>query len=56
MDLALTAYNRGPHNTWYIMRRNGGRKLPREILDFYATKVLDRYRALKGQYGDLPLN
>jgi soluble lytic murein transglycosylase-like protein len=56
MDLALTAYNRGPHNTWAIMRRTGNRKLPRDILDFYATKVLDRYRVLVDQYGKLPLN
>ena len=52
MDLALTAYNRGPYATRAIVRRHGG--LPRDILDFYATKVLDRYHLLLTEYGHLP--
>jgi len=54
MDIALTAYNRGPTATRALMRKYGG--LPRDILDFYATKVLDKYRELRGQYGHLPIS
>jgi soluble lytic murein transglycosylase-like protein len=55
MDLALTAYNRGPSATSHILRRHGGKKLPRDILDFYATPVLNRYHQLVATYGTLPL-
>lgn len=52
MDHALTAYNRGPHTTHYILQHHG--ELPEAIRDFYATKVLDRYGSLKAAYGHLP--
>lgn len=52
MDHALTAYNRGPSATQYLIRKYGD--LPREIRDFYATKVLDKYQELRGMYGHLP--
>ncbi|MEZ4272590.1 MAG: transglycosylase SLT domain-containing protein [Myxococcota bacterium] len=51
MDLALTAYNRGPSATRYILGRHG--RLPKDVRDFYATKVLDKYSALKHMYGHL---
>ena len=51
MDLILTAYNRGPSATRFIVGHNGG--LPRDIRDFYATKVLDKYRELTAKYGHL---
>ena len=54
MDYALTAYNRGPYNTHYILRNYGD--LPAHVRDFYATKVLDRYETLKGLYGHLPMS
>ena len=54
MDYALTAYNRGPHATHYILQSYGD--LPAGVRDFYATKVLDRYRYLVSQYGHLPLS
>lgn len=53
MEHALTAYNRGPGATMSILHNHG--KLPTQIRDFYATKVLSHYKALKGQYGHLPL-
>ena len=53
MDLALTAYNRGPHNTGAILRRNG--KLPADIHAFYSAKVFERYRNLRAEFGELPL-
>lgn len=49
LDHALTAYNRGPAATGYILRRSG--ELPQEIYDFYAGKVLDRYASLMMRYG-----
>ena len=52
MELALTAYNRGPRATRHIKRKYG--KLPPEIRDFYATKVLDKYREFRRSYGHLP--
>lgn len=52
LEHALTAYNRGPKATRFLINEHGS--LPREIADFYATKVLDKYRKLKWQYGDLP--
>ncbi len=53
LDVALTAYNRGPKATRYIMQQHGG--LPEAIRDFYATKVLQHYQALRSKYGHLPL-
>jgi len=53
LDLALTAYNRGPSNTRYIIKRFGGR-LPDSVRDVYAGKVMHRYRGLRAFYGDLP--
>ena len=52
LEVSLTAYNRGPKATQFILKEHG--KLPRDIVDSYATKVLDHYRKLKVQYGDLP--
>lgn len=52
IDHALTAYNRGPAATQYLVSKYGD--LPREIRDFYATKVLDKYRELQAKYGHLP--
>jgi soluble lytic murein transglycosylase-like protein len=54
IDLILTAYNRGPRATRFITSRNGGR-LPSDIRDFYATKVLDKYEKLRKAYGHLPV-
>jgi soluble lytic murein transglycosylase-like protein len=54
MDHALTAYNRGPHATKYILTNYG--ELPDSVRDFYATKVLDRYHTLVAAYGHLPLS
>ncbi len=51
-DLVLTAYNRGPRATRYLVRHNG--HLPKEIRDFYATKVFKKYRELRRKYGRLP--
>ncbi len=53
IDVALTAYNRGPTNTRSILNRFG--RLPDSVRDFYAGKVLDKYRVLRAQYGELPL-
>lgn len=50
LDQALTAYNRGPAATRYILATQG--RLPHEIYDFYAGKVLDRYRGLLFRYGE----
>ena len=50
LDLSLTAYNRGPAATRYILGTHG--RLPHEIYDFYAGKVLDRYRTLLFRYGE----
>lgn len=54
MDFALTAYNRGPQATRYIVRKYGD--LPQEVHDFYSGKVLANYRRLQGKYGHLPLS
>lgn len=51
-DRALTAYNRGPSATRYLMNKHGG--LPKEIRDFYAAKVLECYRDFRDIYGHLP--
>ncbi len=53
MDYALTAYNRGPHATRYLVDRFG--RLPPPIYDFYAGKVLGYYEKLKATYGKLPM-
>ncbi len=53
MDYALTAYNRGPHATRYLVDRFG--RLPPPIYDFYAAKVLGHYEKLKAMYGKLPM-
>ena len=52
MDMALTAYNRGPHNMRAILQRFGN--LPVSVRAFYAAKVLDRYQVLLKAYGALP--
>lgn len=52
LDQALTAYNRGPAATRYILSTHG--RLPHEIHDFYAGKVLDRYKNLLWRYGERP--
>lgn len=54
LELALTAYNRGPSATRYLVRTHG--KLPEEIREFYAAKVMEKYRDLRGRYGHLPLS
>jgi len=54
LDLALTAYNRGPGATRHIVNRYGD--LPEEIYDFYAGPVLRNFRRLRRVYGDLPLS
>ncbi|MEE8410676.1 MAG: lytic transglycosylase domain-containing protein, partial [Myxococcota bacterium] len=54
LDQILTAYNRGPRATRYIISAHG--ELPEEIRDFYATKVLERYRTLHAAYGHLPIS
>lgn len=53
MDYALTAYNRGPHATRYLVDRFG--RLPPPVYDFYAAKVLGYYEKLKATYGKLPM-
>lgn len=53
LELALTAYNRGPNNTRFILRRFG--HLPDSVRDVYAGKVLKRYKDLRASYGSLPL-
>ena len=53
LELALTAYNRGPTNTRFLLRRFG--RLPDTVRDVYAGKVLRRYRDLRAEYGTLPL-
>lgn len=50
LDTSLTAYNRGPAATRYILQRHG--RLPEEIRTFYAGKVLDRYAQLLRRYGE----
>ncbi|MBI5507141.1 MAG: lytic transglycosylase domain-containing protein [Deltaproteobacteria bacterium] len=52
LDWALTAYNRGPTATWSLLRNNG--ELPPAIVDFYAAKVIGRYRRLEDRYGSRP--
>lgn len=52
MDVALTAYNRGPANTRFIMQHHGA--LPAKVREFYAGRVLEKYRHLKAAYGSLP--
>ena len=54
MDYALTAYNRGPHATRYILANYG--ELPAAVRDFYSGPVLGRYRILLASYGHLPLS
>ncbi|MEE8410062.1 MAG: lytic transglycosylase domain-containing protein, partial [Myxococcota bacterium] len=54
LDHILTAYNRGPRATRYILGTHG--ELPDEIRDFYATKVLERYHLLRMAYGHLPIS
>ena len=54
LESALTAYNRGPNATFYILHQYG--HLPDDIRDFYATKVLKRYHDLRAAYGSLPLS
>jgi hypothetical protein len=53
MDYALTAYNRGPQATRYLVDRFGS--LPVPIYDFYAGRVLGYYEKLKAMYGKLPM-
>jgi soluble lytic murein transglycosylase len=53
LELALTAYNRGPSNTLYLLHRFG--HLPDSIREIYADKVLKRYHDLRALYGSLPL-
>ena len=52
LELSLTAYNRGPRATRYLLQQHG--RLPEEIREFYATKVLDRYHKLRASYAALP--
>ncbi|MBI5507845.1 MAG: lytic transglycosylase domain-containing protein [Deltaproteobacteria bacterium] len=52
LEVALTAYNRGPKATRYILRQHG--RLPSDVVDFYAAKITERYRRLTAQYGALP--
>lgn len=52
MDLALTAYNRGPNATRTILRQFGS--LPDSVNEVYAGKVLKRYETLRATYGELP--
>jgi soluble lytic murein transglycosylase-like protein len=54
LALALTAYNRGPANTYYLLKRFDGH-LPYGVVDVYAGKVLRRYQGLRATYGALPL-
>ncbi len=54
VELALTAYNRGPSNTYYLLRQFGGH-LPESVRDVYAGKVLRRYSELRAAYGALPV-
>ena len=49
MRHALTAYNRGPRATRYILNNNRGR-LPREIDNFYSAKIMERFQILKEKY------
>jgi soluble lytic murein transglycosylase-like protein len=52
MDRALTAYNRGPRATRHLLASHG--ELPRDIRDFYASKVLRHYQQLRYKYANLP--
>jgi soluble lytic murein transglycosylase len=54
VELALTAYNRGPSNTYFLLRQFGGH-LPEAVRDVYAGKVLRRYGELRAAYGALPV-
>jgi soluble lytic murein transglycosylase len=53
MDYALTAYNRGPQATRFLVDRFGS--LPAPVYDFYAGRVLGYYEKLKAMYGKLPM-
>jgi hypothetical protein len=52
LEVALTAYNRGPTNTRGLLRRFG--HLPESVREVYAAKVMKRYEALRAAYGSLP--
>lgn len=54
LDATLTAYNRGPSATRYLLRKYG--RLPASVEEFYAAKVLARYHELQARYGHLPLS
>ncbi len=53
LDVALTAYNRGPRATRYILSHYG--EIPEAVYEFYAGKVLRHYRELVAMYGALPM-
>lgn len=55
LECALTAYNRGPAATSYILHHYDGH-LPEDIRDAYSTKVLKRYHELRAAYGALPVS
>ena len=54
VELALTAYNRGPANTQAILKRLG--RLPETSLEDYSSRIIKRYRALHASYGSLPIS
>lgn len=52
LDEILTAYNRGPKATRYLLEKYGS--VPRPIQELYAGRVLERYQRLRAIYGYLP--
>ena len=54
LDHALTAYNRGPENTRYILDHNEG-ELPLKVHEFYSAKVLRHYKDLRQEYDHLSI-
>ena len=53
LTCVLTWRSYWPTATRYIVNTHDG--LPRDIRDFYATKVLEKYAALRARYGNLPV-
>ena len=49
LDVALTAYNRGPEAVRAMLAENDG-QLPQDVYLGYASKVMTRYKQLKKRY------
>jgi soluble lytic murein transglycosylase-like protein len=52
LEHALTAYNRGPSATHYILNHYDA--LPESVREGYSTPVIERYEKLRRTYGHLP--